>query len=332
MSNAIHLVDCSLRDGAFLKSFEVGLDETKQVVSLMDRSGVEFVEIGHGFGVGAGRVTGISVASDIEYCQAAKEAATKTKWGMFSIGDWPTVDELNDVLELEPAFLKVGIDPGKQRLCEKSIQHIVNSKATRPVLFLMKTYAWNVRDIMETVELGQSHGVRQVYLVDSAGNMTPGEVRELTKDILNKYPGTEIGFHAHNNLGLAVANTLAAFEAGATFADCSLMGIGRSGGNCGLEQLVFALKRVGIETNIDPFELLNFSREQLPNLFPLAPLAPLDVLIGYSGFHSSFLKQVKVCAEKHGVEVERLIVSLCSITKVAPTDDELEQAAKECLS
>jgi 4-hydroxy 2-oxovalerate aldolase len=80
--------------------------------------------------------------------------------------------------------------------------------------------------------------VRAVSVVDSYGNLTPLQTRGLVALYQKASGGKEIGFHGHNNLQLALANSLAAIDAGATFVDASLAGMGRGAGNTPLELLL----------------------------------------------------------------------------------------------
>ena len=87
-------------------------------------------------------------------------------------------------------------------------------------------------------------GVRIVYVVDTTGTFLPEDVRRYVEAIHDASDVT-VGYHGHNNLGMAVANTLEAFEAGADFLDGTLMGFGRGAGNCQTECLIAALQRRG---------------------------------------------------------------------------------------
>ena len=81
-----------------------------------------------------------------------------------------------------------------------------------------------------------------VYVVDTRGALMPGNVRELTRLYVDELHGIPVGIHAHNNFQLALANTLAAIDAGASYADASVFGIGRGAGNCAMEQLLLAIQ------------------------------------------------------------------------------------------
>lgn len=330
MKTNVQLVDCTLRDGAFLKNFAVTLEDTEKVINVMEAAGVDYVEVGHGFGIGGGRVTGTFVATDEQYADVATRFVNDIKWGVFSIGEWCKPDEVTAILQRQPDYIKIGMDPARHKE-SLGIMEQIAAKKVNPIMFLMKTYAWQMSDILEAIAVGRDHGSNTLYLVDSAGTMTMENVSQLCKEIFNKYPETQLGFHAHNNLGLAVANSLVAVQNGATMIDCSLLGVGRSGGNCSLEQFIFTLLKCGHELSVDPFELLTFSRDVLPGMFPLTALSPLDIVVGYSGFHSSFYKKVSTFADRYEVPVERLIVAICEITKVAPTDEQLEKAVQNCL-
>ena len=107
-----------------------------------------------------------------------------------------------------------------------------------------------MRKLVEQAKLFESYGAQIVYVTDSAGYMLPNEVRERVQALKNAL-SCEIGFHGHNNLSMAMANTVAAVEAGATYIDGSLRALGAGSGNTQTEVMVAVLERLGYQTGID---------------------------------------------------------------------------------
>lgn len=324
----VDIMDCTVRDGTYLKNFQLNRDETLRIGSVVDKANVPYFEVGHGLGVAGARRTSAAAESDIGYCQAACDVVTTTRWGTFCIGGLCTLAELKPILDLQPAFVRVGIDPGGFDDAQPLLSAIARSGVT-PMIFFMKSYAWDAGSMAENSRAAYEEGAEFAYVVDSAGTMLPAEVAARCRSLREAEGRMRIGFHGHNNLGLAVANSLAAVDAGARIIDGTLMGVGRSGGNCGLEQLTLALLRTGFGTNVDAFQLLEFSESSLCEIFPNTPLSPLDVVIGFSGFHTAFLKRLRAAAERDRVSVARLIVEVCKLTQVEPTDAEIQQALSQ---
>ena len=102
----------------------------------------------------------------------------------------------------------------------------------------------------ELLGVASRYGVTRVRLADSAGRWLPAKAARAVARLLPFASGIELGIHAHDDLGLATAVSLAALEAGATWCDVTVCGIGERSGNAALEQVVLACQRVGIvDTN-----------------------------------------------------------------------------------
>jgi homocitrate synthase NifV len=107
---------------------------------------------------------------------------------------------------------------------------------------------------------GIDAGATAIGYADTPGTATPASVREAVSQIRASFPGTAVHVHMHNDFGLAVANTMAAIEAGASWADVSVNGIGERAGNCPLEELAMALELLqGVDTGIDLSKLYTTS-------------------------------------------------------------------------
>ena len=121
-------------------------------------------------------------------------------------------------------------------------------------------------DVLVTqAKLMESYGADCVYVVDSAGAMVQSGVREKVsalKDALS----IEVGFHGHNNLGLAIGNTITALEAGADQIDGTLRGLGAGAGNAPTEVLTAVLNKMGIETGINLSILMDTAEEVIAPL------------------------------------------------------------------
>src|SRR5207245_796672 len=121
------------------------------------------------------------------------------------------------------------------------------------------------------------------------------------------------GVHGHDNLGLAIANSLEMVRQGAGFVDTSLQGLGRSAGNAPTELMAAALARMGCETGIDFLGALRLGYKYVQPLMRARGRMPLDVVAGFAGFHSSFMPNVLKVASRRLVDAAQLIIAMCQL-------------------
>ena len=143
-----------------------------------------------------------------------------------------------------------------------------------------------------------------------------------------KIPGA---FHCHNNLGLSAANAVAAYETGADILDCGLMGMARSAGNLATEICVAIMQRYGEMKDIDLFGMLDFIDTRLQPAMAKHdyhnPVTPLDLTLGISGCHSSFLKIFKAVAKEEQVNLFKLICEVSAINQKNPNEALIREVA-----
>jgi len=133
-----------------------------------------------------------------------------------------------------------------------------------------------------------------------------------------------MGFHGHNNLGLAVANSLVCTEEEVAMVDTSLQGFGRTAANTPTEQLLTVLVRSGHEIDIDPIEAMHVGETLIRSLIEPRRLSSLDIAAGQSQFHSSYMPAVLNAAKRHRIDPRVLIIELCLHDKLNAPDELLE--------
>jgi 4-hydroxy 2-oxovalerate aldolase len=176
--------------------------------------------------------------------------------------------------------------------------------------FLMLAHMEPAQKVLEQARLMESYGADVVYVVDSAGAMLPDDVRRKV-GLLRENLAVAVGFHAHNNLGLAVGNTVAAVEAGATVVDGCLAGLGAGAGNTPTEVLAAVLDRLGYETGIDLWAVMDAAQDVVRPLMPRPQVIDKAALsLGYAGVYSSFLLHTFRAAEKFGLDPRDILVEL----------------------
>ena len=187
----------------------------------------------------------------------------------------------------------------------------------------MKAYLLPPEALAEEAAQLESYGLDEVTVMDSAGTMKPEEVSAYVR-ALKSAVRIPVGFHGHNNLGLAVANACAAVKAGADIIDCGLLGMARSAGNIPTELITALLEQNGVETGVDTIGLLTFLDETLVPAMEEhgyhAPIKPLDLVYGLSGAHSSFGKLFRTVAADTGVNLFRLICEVSRVDRKKPDE------------
>ena len=195
----------------------------------------------------------------------------------------------------------------------------------------MKAYLLNPEELAEEALKLQNMGVDEVTIMDSAGCMLPDEVKEYVKALKNKV-SIPVGFHCHNNLGMSAANAQAAMESGVDLLDCGLLGMARSAGNLATEVAAALAHKVGEAKEVNFYGLLNYlEKELIPAMEKHGyepDITPLELILGYSGCHSSFVKKFKVIAAEYGVDVKELIVEVSKIDRKSPSEELMKKTAE----
>jgi 4-hydroxy 2-oxovalerate aldolase len=132
----------------------------------------------------------------------------------------------------------------------------------------------------------------------------------------------QVGFHAHDNLGVAIGNSLAALEAGADQLDGSLRGLGAGAGNAKTELLAAVLDKLGVETGLDVFKLMDAAEYVIAPIMPFQPFPDRDsIAIGYAGVYSTFLLHAKRAAERYDIDAREIMMELGRREAVAGQED-----------
>jgi 4-hydroxy-2-oxovalerate/4-hydroxy-2-oxohexanoate aldolase len=212
-----------------------------------------------------------------------------------------------------------------------SEQHINMSRkmGLDTVGFLMMAHMISPEELVEQLLLMESYGANCVYLTDSAGYMLPDDITARVKLAREKLkPETELGFHGHHNLGMSISNSLAAVEAGANRIDGSIAGLGAGAGNTPLEVFCAVADRMGIETGIDLFKIMDIAEDQILPLMDHIIRIDRDALtLGYAGVYSSFLLFAKRSAAKYGLSSRDILMELGRRRTVGGQEDMIEDLA-----
>lgn len=310
----ITLLDTTLRDGSYAIDFKFSQTDVEIITASLEAAGVEYIEIGHGVGLGASfRTNELALCTDEEYLLAAQRTLKKSKYGMFCIPGIATLDDLKLAASYGMSFVRVGSNVED---VQKTVPFIREAKKLGMMVAAnyMKSYTAEPRELAEKVKISESAGADFVYIVDSAGGMLPKDIRAYT-DAIRQVSTIKLGYHGHNNLGMAVANSLMAAELDFDIIDASVGGLGRSAGNAATELLLPALKLAGFETGIDLYKIMELGEKCIAPLVR-SLTSPLDIICGYAKFHTSYMKYIMQAANKYRVSPLKLIEKYSEVDRV----------------
>ena len=323
------LHDNCLRDGMHPKQHQITLAQMIAVATGLDAAGVPLLEVTHGDGLGGASVNyGFPAHSDEEYLRAVIPKLKRARVSALLLPGIGTVEDLQVAYDCGVRTIRVATHCTEADVSE---QHISRSRklGMDTVSFLMMAHMVPPEELARQGKLMEGYGANCVYCTDSAGYMLPEDVSARVGALRAALrPETEIGFHGHHNLGMGIANSLAAIEAGAIRIDGSAAGLGAGAGNTPLEVFNAVAVRMGIETGVDVFKLMDVAEDLVVPMMDQPIRIGRDALIlGYAGVYSSFLLFAKRAGAKYGVPSADILVELGRLKTVGGQEDLIEDLA-----
>ncbi|MFA5275870.1 MAG: 4-hydroxy-2-oxovalerate aldolase [Candidatus Omnitrophota bacterium] len=314
--------DSTLRDGSHALGHQLSVINIKKYCKEVDSAGLHVVIIGHGNGLGASSLqVGISAVPDAEMLKAARKELKKTKLGIFLIPGFGTIkDDIQPAIDIGADVFCVAIHCTEADVTKQHIEFL--SKKNKEVYGVLMMYhrASKERLLQEALKM-QSYGARGVILMDSAGASTPEMVSDTT-GYLAQNIDIKLGFHAHNNMGLAISNSLLAIQNGALIIDGTLRGFGAGAGNCQLEVLIGLLLKMGISTELDLYRLMDVSENIVSKIMKKPQeISSISLISGIAGVFSGFASHVKKAAERFKVDPRDIFMELGRRKMVAGQED-----------
>jgi 4-hydroxy 2-oxovalerate aldolase len=315
-------------------SHQYGPEAIGSIAAALDRAGIDTVEVAHGDGLGGSSIQfGFSKLDDMKALRVAAPMLRSSKLAVLLL---PGVGVKHD---LEMAFhegARVARIATHVTEADISEQHMSFAKelGMEVIGFLMLSHMESAEVLAEQGKRMESYGASTVYVVDSAGAMLPGEVADKVANLRQQIsPSVEIGFHAHNNLGLAIGNTLAAIEAGASVVDGSLAGMGAGAGNAATEVLVAVLHKIGYRTGADLYALMDAAEDIVrPMLSRPQIVDKASLSLGYAGVYSSFLMHTFRQVKKFGLDPRDVLIELGKRKAVGGQEDMIVDVAMELIN
>ena len=318
-----------MRDGSHAVSHSYTEEQVRAIAGGLDEAGVGFIELTHGDGLGGSSYNyGFSKVNELDLLRAARPVVKNAKLGILMIPGVGTIEDLEVCRE-------TGIDAVRLAThcteADVAIQHIKYAKKNGlfTVGFLMMVHMISAEDLLEQAKIFDDLGVDYVNLADSAGHMLPSEVTEKVSTLVNGL-SCPVGYHAHNNLALAMANSIAAVEAGAQYVDVTCRGLGAGAGNCQGEVLASVLDMMGYETGIDIYKLQDVAEEIVEPLMHRPQIINTSsLMLGYAGVYSSFLLHAYKAAERFDLPARDILFELGKRKMVGGQEDMIVDVAYE---
>ena len=315
------LTDTTLRDGSHAMRHQFTRQQVRSVVEALDRAGVPVLEVTHGDGLAGSSIQyGFSRTNEMDLIDEARNATTRSRIAALLLPGIGTRKELKEAITRGIQVVRIATQCTEADISQ---QHFGMAKemGLEAVGFLMMSHMRPPEFLAEQAFLMESYGADCVYVVDSAGALLPDGAAARVR-ALKQALKIQVGFHAHNNLGLAIGNTLAAVEAGADQVDGCLRGLGAGAGNAATELIAAALDKLGLNPGVDVFKLLDAAEFVVAPFMPFQPIPDRDsIAIGYAGVYSTFLLHAKRLGKEYGVDPLEILVELGRRKAVAGQED-----------
>lgn len=326
------LMDVTLRDGSYEVDFNFTNNDVRNIGLAVEAAGIKYIEIGHGQGLNASSLKyGIAANSDEEYLIAASENLKHIKYGMFCIPGIAGVDNLDILAKYGASFVRIGCNttPTDVAKTQKFVERAKNLGLTVFANY-MKTYVADDNDFKRCVRMSIEYGANVLVIVDSAGCMLPADITRyynIIRDVSQE--NILVGFHGHDNLGLAVSNSLHALSIGCDIVDSSLQSLGRGAGNASTEQLIAIMGKLSsVPTKYFLEDLMQFSEEYLRHRVKFKGVSGLDTFCGIAGFHSGYMNSIRRISKQYGINPYTLIMEYCKIDRIGMNENILERIVK----
>jgi 4-hydroxy 2-oxovalerate aldolase len=329
MKRDLQIVDVTLRDGSHAMRHSFTEEQVRQVAKGLDQSGVGYFEVTHGDGLGGSSLQyGFSKVNELKLIEAATEECSQAKVSVLLVPGIGIKEDLEDAVKAGAKMVRVATHVTEADVARQHIE-LGRNLGLKTVGFLMMAHMAPVEKLVEQAKLFESYGAEIVYVTDSAGALLPHEVTERVQ-ALRENLSCEIGFHGHNNLSLAMANTMAAIEAGATYVDGSLRCLGAGSGNTQTEVMAAVFDRLGYKTGVDLYPIMDVANNVVAKWMPRPQeITGSGLIMGYSGVYSSFLLFTEDAAKRFNVDERDILVELGKMQAVGGQEDLIYEVARE---
>lgn len=330
------LTDVTLRDGMHPLRHRFTVEQAVAIARALVGAGVPVIEISHGDGLGGSSlIYGRSLVDEHELIRAAEPIIREAgaKLSVLLLPGIATCADLEQAAAEGASVARIATHCTEADLAAQQLARAreLGMEATG---FLMMAHMAEPDVLAEQALVHEAAGAQVVYCTDTAGALTPpGVAARIAAMRAALDRETIVGFHGHNNLGLAVGNTIRAIEEGAGCIDASLRGLGAGAGNCATEALAAALDRLRWGGRLDVMALADAAEElvaPLPEHEPVVDRASL--IMGWSGVGNSFLLHARRAAERSGVSDAEILLEAGRRRVVSGQEDVIIDIARELVA
>jgi 4-hydroxy 2-oxovalerate aldolase len=328
--NKIIISDPTLRDGNHAVKHQLTRENFITYCTAAENANVPIVEAGHGNGLGASSIlVGECLLTDFEILEIARDALKKAKLSVHAIPGFCTIkNHFARSIEIGVDIFRVASHCTEADVTQRHIEYVRKQNREAYGVLMMSHMAHPEQLVSEAKKM-ESYGAEALVIMDSAGAFLPEDVTDRITRLVNGL-SIPVGFHGHNNLGMAVANSIAAVQAGAKILDGTIRGFGGGAGNTQLEVLVAVLHKMGYETGIDLYKILDAASVAEKQFNPIPPyVSPTSVISGIAGVVSVFSKQVAAAAEEYKVDPRDIFIELGRRKSVAGQENLIIEVAQE---
>ncbi|MFT4085771.1 MAG: 4-hydroxy-2-oxovalerate aldolase [Gordonia sp. (in: high G+C Gram-positive bacteria)] len=327
----IRITDSSLRDGSHHMRHQFSEQNVRDIVAALDDAGVPVIEVTHGDGLGGSSFNyGFSKTPEQQLIAAAAETAIRAKIAFLMLPGLGTKDDIRAARDNGGQICRIATHCTE---ADVSIQHfgLARDLGLETVGFLMMSHSQPPEVLARQARIMADAGCQCVYVVDSAGALVLEQVSDRVSALVSELgDDAQVGFHGHENLDVAVANSVLAVRSGARQIDGSIRRFGAGAGNTPTEAFVGVCDKLGITTGIDFRKIADAAQDVVRPVMPTECLVDRSaMMMGYAGCYSSFLKHAEGHAEKYGVAAADILVEAGRRKLVGGQEDQLIDIALE---
>ncbi|MEN0137173.1 MAG: 4-hydroxy-2-oxovalerate aldolase [Rhodococcus sp. (in: high G+C Gram-positive bacteria)] len=325
----IRVTDSSLRDGSHAKRHQFTVDHVRSIVGALDAAGVPVIEVTHGDGLGGSSFNyGFSHTPEQELIKAAVETAEQAKIAFLMLPGLGVQSDIREAADNGASICRIATHCTEADI---SVQHfgLARELGLETVGFLMMSHSQPPEVLAKQARIMADAGCQCVYVVDSAGALILNAVSDRVSALVTELgDDAQVGFHGHENLGLGVANSVLAVEAGALQIDGSTRRFGAGAGNTPVEAFAAVAEKLGIRTGIDTLKIIDAAEDVVrPIMDDDCLLDRLSLTMGYAGVYSSFLKHADSHARRYGVSGAEILIEAGRRKLVGGQEDQLIEIA-----
>ncbi|GEB52791.1 MULTISPECIES: 4-hydroxy-2-oxovalerate aldolase [Streptomyces] len=328
----IRVTDSSLRDGSHAKQHRFTAEHVRSIVAALDDAGVPVIEVTHGDGLGGSSFNyGFSHTPEQELIATAVKTARRARIAFLMLPGLGVKDDIRAAADNGAAVCRIATHCTEADIADQHFG-LAREIGLETVGFLMMAHSRPPEELARQARRMADAGCECVYVVDSAGALMLEEVSDRIAAIRDAVggDGVQVGFHGHENLGLGVANSVLAVRAGALQIDGSTRRFGAGAGNTPVEAFAAVAERLGIRTGIDVLKIVDAAEDVvLPVMDEECRLGRLELMMGYAGVYSSFLKHADRQARRYGVSGAEILLRAGERELVGGQEDQLIDIAME---